>query len=49
MAAATSGHSVLVPGVTVMAAMGEMFLSGMALFEGFAVATIVVVLVAMVG
>ncbi len=49
VAAATSGHSVLVSGVTVMAAMGGMFLTGMSLFEGFAAATITVVLVAMLG
>ncbi|HVE26031.1 MAG TPA: MMPL family transporter [Sporichthya sp.] len=48
-AAATSGHSVLVSGLTVMAAMAGMFLSGMALFEGFAMATILVVFVAMAG
>lgn len=49
IAAQTSGHSVLVSGLTVMAAMAGMFLSGMALFEGFAAATITVVLVAMLG
>jgi RND superfamily putative drug exporter len=48
-AAATSGHSVLISGLTVMAAMGGMFLSGMALFDGFAMATILVVFVAMAG
>jgi RND superfamily putative drug exporter len=48
-AAATSGHSVLVSGLTVMAAMAGMFLSGMALFYGFALATILVVFVAMAG
>jgi len=48
-AAATSGHSVLVSGLTVMAAMAGMFLSGMKLFEGFAMATILVVFVAMAG
>lgn len=48
-AAATSGHSVLVSGLTVMAAMAGMFLSGMALFNGFALATILVVFVAMAG
>ena len=49
IAAATSGRSVLVSGLTVMVAMAGMFLSGMVIFEGFAVATILVVLIAMVG
>ncbi len=49
IAAATSGRSVLVSGLTVMVAMAGMFLSGMQLFAGFAVATISVVLIAMVG
>ncbi|MEV0405871.1 MMPL family transporter [Actinoallomurus sp. NPDC050550] len=49
IAAATSGRSVLVSGLTVMVAMAGMFLSGMLLFEGFAVATILVVLIAMIG
>ncbi|MDN3354497.1 MMPL family transporter [Actinomadura sp. DC4] len=49
IAAATSGRSVLVSGLTVMVAMAGMFLSGMMLFEGFAVATILVVLIAMLG
>jgi uncharacterized membrane protein YdfJ with MMPL/SSD domain len=49
IAAATSGRSVLVSGLTVMVAMAGMFLSGMMLFEGFAVATILVVLIAVVG
>ena len=44
IAAATSGRSVLVSGLTVIVAMSGMFLSGMLLFEGFAVATILVVL-----
>ena len=49
VAAATSGRSVLVSGLTVMVAMAGMFLSGMQLFAGFAIATISVVLIAMVG
>jgi RND superfamily putative drug exporter len=49
IAAATSGRSVLVSGLTVMVAMAGMFLSGMTLFEGFAVGTILVVLIAMIG
>jgi RND superfamily putative drug exporter len=49
IAAATSGRSVLVSGLTVMVAMAGMFLSGMMLFKGFAVATILVVLIAVVG
>lgn len=49
IAAQTSGHSVLVSGLTVMAAMSGMFLTGMSLFEGFAAATITVVFVAMLG
>ena len=36
IAAATSGRSVLVSGLTVVVAMSGMFLSGMLLFEGFA-------------
>ncbi len=49
VAAATSGRSVLVSGLTVMVAMAGMFLSGMHIFEGFAVATILVVAIAMLG
>lgn len=49
IAAATSGRAVLVSGLTVMIAMSGMFLSGLLIFEGFAVATILVVLIAMVG
>ena len=49
IAAATSGRSVLISGLTVMVAMAGMFLSGMQLFAGFAVATISVVFIAMVG
>ena len=49
IAAATSGRSVLVSGLTVVVAMSGMFLSGMLLFEGFAIAAILVVLVAVMG
>jgi RND superfamily putative drug exporter len=49
IAAATSGRSVLVSGLTVVVAMSGMFLTGMLLFEGFAIATILVVLVAVAG
>ncbi|WP_433475232.1 MMPL family transporter [Spirillospora sp. CA-142024] len=49
IAAATSGRSVLVSGLTVMVAMSGMFLSGLLLFKGFAIATILVVFVAMLG
>ncbi|TMR33668.1 MMPL family transporter, partial [Actinomadura geliboluensis] len=49
IAAATSGRSVLVSGITVMVAMSGMFLSGLLLFKGFAIATILVVLIAMLG
>jgi RND superfamily putative drug exporter len=49
IAAATSGRSVMVSGLTVMVAMAGMFFSGMLLFDGFAVATILVVLIAVLG
>ena len=49
VAAATSGRSVLISGLTVMVAMAGMFLSGMHIFEGFALATILVVAIAMLG
>jgi uncharacterized membrane protein YdfJ with MMPL/SSD domain len=48
-AAATSGHAVLVSGFTVMVAMAGMFLAGNAVFQSFAVGTIIVVAVAIVG
>jgi RND superfamily putative drug exporter len=48
-AAATSGRAVLVSGVTVMIAMAGMFLAGNATFSSFAVGTILVVAVAMLG
>ncbi|WP_173152298.1 MMPL family transporter [Phytohabitans suffuscus] len=49
VAATTSGRSVLISGLTVVVAMSGMFLSGMLLFDGFALATIMVVLVAVLG
>ncbi len=49
IAAATSGRSVLVSGLTVVVTMSGMFLSGTKIFEGFAVAAILVVLVAVLG
>jgi RND superfamily putative drug exporter len=48
-AAATSGRAVLISGVTVMIAMAGMFLSGDKTFMSFSVATMMVVLVAMIG
>jgi uncharacterized membrane protein YdfJ with MMPL/SSD domain len=48
-AAATSGRSVLVSGLTVMAAMAGMFLTGEEIFASFGVATILVVAIAMLG
>ncbi len=48
-AAATSGRAVLISGFTVMVAMAGMFFAGNAVFESFAVGTILVVAVAIVG
>jgi uncharacterized membrane protein YdfJ with MMPL/SSD domain len=48
-AAATSGRAVLVSGLTVMISMAGMFLTGERTFAGFALATILVVAVAVVG
>ena len=48
-AAATSGRAVLVSGVTVAIAMAGMFLAGAATFTSFAVGTITVVAIAVVG
>ncbi len=48
-AAATSGRSVLVSGLTVMVSMAGMFLTGTQIFDGFAVATISVVAIAVAG
>ena len=48
-AAATSGHSVLVSGLTVLVAMAGMFFTGDATFSGIASATMLVVALAVVG
>jgi RND superfamily putative drug exporter len=48
-AAATSGHSVLISGLTVLVAMGGMFFTGDATFSGIASATMLVVALAVVG
>ena len=48
-AAATSGRSVLVSGLTVMVAMAGLFLTGDATFASFGLATIIVVAIAMLG
>jgi uncharacterized membrane protein YdfJ with MMPL/SSD domain len=48
-AAATSGQAVLISGVTVLIAMAGMFISGMKLFTGMAIGTMIVVLCAIVG
>jgi uncharacterized membrane protein YdfJ with MMPL/SSD domain len=48
-AAATSGRSVLISGLTVMTAMAGMFLTGDEIFASFGVATILVVAIAMLG
>ncbi|HLJ99070.1 MAG TPA: MMPL family transporter, partial [Streptosporangiaceae bacterium] len=48
-AAATSGRSVLISGMTVMVAMAGMFLTGTQIFDGFAIATIMVVFIAVAG
>jgi RND superfamily putative drug exporter len=49
IAAATSGRAVLVSGLTVMIAMAGMFLTGNATFMSFAIGTILVVAVAVLG
>ncbi|MCI0687729.1 MAG: MMPL family transporter [Sporichthyaceae bacterium] len=49
IAAATSGRSVLISGLTVVVAMAGMFLTGDGTFMSFAVGTILVVLVAVLG
>ncbi len=49
IAAATSGRSVLISGMTVVVAMAGMYLSGMHIFEGFAAGTILVVATAVLG
>jgi uncharacterized membrane protein YdfJ with MMPL/SSD domain len=48
-AAATSGHAVLISGLTVMVSMAGMYLAGTPTFTSFATGTIVVVAVAMIG
>ena len=48
-AAATSGRAILVSGFTVMIAMAGMFFAGSRVFTSFAVGTIMVVAIAMVG
>ena len=48
-AAATSGHSVLVSGLTVMVAMAGLFLTRDATFASFGLATMMVVAIAMLG
>jgi anti-anti-sigma factor len=48
-AAATSGRAVLVSGLTVMAAMAGMYITGNATFQSFGTGTILVVAIAMVG
>ena len=49
VAAATSGTAVLTSGLTVVAAMAAMFLTGLGTFIGMAEATAIVVIVAMLG
>jgi uncharacterized membrane protein YdfJ with MMPL/SSD domain len=49
IAAATSGRSVLVSGLTVMVAMAGVFLTGMPVFTGIGVATILVVATSVLG
>jgi putative drug exporter of the RND superfamily len=48
-AAATSGHSVLISGITVLIAMAGMFLAGSPTFAGVAWAAMLVVAIAMIG
>jgi RND superfamily putative drug exporter len=48
-AAATSGRSVLISGLTVMVAMAGMFLTGDSTFASFGLATMIVVAIAMLG
>jgi uncharacterized membrane protein YdfJ with MMPL/SSD domain len=48
-AAATSGRAVLISGLTVMTAMAGMFLAGNAVFSSFAMGTMLVVAVAVIG
>ena len=48
-AAATSGQAVLISGLTVMIAMAGMFFAGSIVFQSFAVGTILVVGIAVLG
>jgi RND superfamily putative drug exporter len=48
-AAATSGHSILVSGLTVMVALAGMYFAGDSSFQSFATGTILVVAVAVIG
>ncbi|HEX5993817.1 MAG TPA: MMPL family transporter [Jiangellales bacterium] len=49
IAAATSGRAVVVSGLTTVVAMAGMFFAGLAVFDSFAVGTILVIAVAVVG
>ncbi|EIV95257.1 MMPL family transporter [Frankia sp. QA3] len=49
IAAETSGHAVLVSGLTVAVSMAGLFITGLSAFTGIAVGTIIVVLVAVLG
>jgi uncharacterized membrane protein YdfJ with MMPL/SSD domain len=49
IAAATSGRSIVISGLTVVAAVGGLFLTGNATFKGVAEATVLVVAVAVLG
>ncbi|MGY1709454.1 MMPL family transporter [Geodermatophilus sp. SYSU D00758] len=49
VAAATSGRSVLISGITVMLAMAGMFLTGFSVFTGMGIATILVVATSVLG
>ncbi len=49
VAAATSGRAVVVSGLTTVVAMAGMFFAGLAVFDSFAVGTILVIAVAVVG
>ncbi|MER6301361.1 MMPL family transporter [Kitasatospora sp. NPDC001539] len=48
IAAATSGHSVLVSGVVVMVSMGALYLAGHIAFEGMATGAVIVVAIAII-
>lgn len=49
IAARTSGRAVVVSGITVLISMGGLLISGMAVFESMAIATMLVVAVSMLG